>query len=568
MRRRYLPFRLTRRTVVGIATLVVLTFAGAWWRATSIVNRFLRDWAVGVVAQHSDSVYRLQPVGVHVNWLLRRVRLDSARLTTSRGVNAHQRQPLAEVQIELSRCTINGVHFLALVRGASLIASSLGCATGSIAVSMPRRAVDTTTAPAPTPSPGVVRPGFLVLQQGLRLPTYLRRVEIRGVTFPALTFDFRIPRAHRGETQLDLERLEWRMTDFVIDPLDPSAGLRPLFSRAIELVAENFVAHPDSTTTVRVERLRTSLIDSTLEIRGIGVELGAPGGYRHDVINLTVGQTLLQGIDFETFAIGLGVRARRLVVDSLGVDVTSDKRLPRNPNRRPHRTPQQWMDDLDLAIRLDSVVVRNGALVYREHAAGRARAGVMTFAGIQATASDVVHRVDRLMVSESMSLAATARLQDAALLDVQFVIPLDAPLFDMTYRGTLGAMSATALNPFIEEVLPLRIANGQVTGINFSATVRAGVARGRITPRFTDLQVSVMRRGSEGILGGGGIIGGMARGIASFVANQWGVRGNNPDNPTKPPKSGRILATFRSNQTLPAFLWSGMRGGLLKVVKQ
>ncbi len=568
MRRRHLPFRLTRRTVVSIATLVVLTFAGAWWRGTSIVNRFLRDWAVGVVAQHSDSVYRLQPVGVHVNWLLRRVRLDSARLTTNRGVNAHQRQPLAEVRIELSRCTISGVHFIALVRGASLIASSLGCATGSIAVSMPRRAVDTTTAPAPTPSPGLVRPGFLVLQQGLRLPSYLRRVEIRQVTFPALTFDFRIPRAHRGETQLDLERLEWNLTDFVIDPRDPSAGLRPLFSRAIELGAANFVAHPDSTTTVRVEQLRTSLTDSTLEMRGIGVEYGAPGGYRHDVIKLRVGRTLLQGIDFETFATGLGVHARRLAVDSFGIDVTSDKRLPRNPNRRSHRTPQQWIDDLDLALRLDSVVMRDGELVYREHAVGRARPGVITFADIQATASNVIHRAYRPRFPDTMSVAATARVQNVAQLEVQFAIPLDAPQFDMSYRGTLGAMSAAALNPFIEEVLPLRIANGQVTGVNFSATVSAGVAHGRITPRFTDLQVSVMRRGRGGILGGGGIIGGVARGLASFVANQWGVRGNNPDNPTKPPKSGRILATFRSNQTLPAFLWSGMRGGLLKVVKQ
>jgi hypothetical protein len=155
-----------------------------------------------------------------------------------------------------------------------------------------------------------------------------------------------------------------------------------------------------------------------------------------------------------------------------------------------------------------------------------------------------------------------------APLDVQFAMPLDAPQFDMTFRGTLGAMPATALNPFVEEVLPLRITDGRVAGVSFSAAVNAGVARGRITPRYSDLSLSVMRRGSEGILGRGGVFGDAARGIASFVANQWKVRGNNPDNPTKPPRSGRIRRAFRSDQTLPAFLWASVRDGLLQVVRQ
>jgi hypothetical protein len=64
------------------------------------------------------------------------------------------------------------------------------------------------------------------------------------------------------------------------------------------------------------------------------------------------------------------------------------------------------------------------------------------------------------------------------------------------------------------------------------------------------------------------VLGGAARGIASFVANRWQVRGNNPDNPTKLPLNGRIRHTFRSDQTLPGFLWASVRGGLLQVVRQ
>jgi len=567
-RLRRLRSRLGWRTTIGIAGLAVLTIGGGWWRATSIVNRLLRDWAVGVVAQQSAGVYQLDPIGVHVNWFLRRVVVDSFRLTTDHGVNARQRQALADVRIGLSHCTISGVHVLTLVRGAGLIAASMGCAVGTVAVVVPRRASDSTPVPAPTAtSTSRERPGFLVLQQGLRLPSYARRVQITQITFPALAFDFHLPFRRGGETRLELERLQWHMVDLVIDPADTSAASRPLFSREIELVANNFVAHPVRATAVRVDMLRASLTDSTLETRGIGAELGPSGGYRHDVIKLAVGRTMAQGLDFGAFASGQGVRARRVEVDSLGIDLTSDKRQPKNPGRRRTRTPQQWIADLDLTLHLDSVVVRNGEVVYREQSAGRTRPGVMTFADIQATAVNVIHRIDRGRGSDTMSLAATARLQKAAPLELQFAIPLDAPRFDMTFRGTLGAMPAAALNPFIEEVYPLRIADGRVTGIRFRAGVSAGVARGWITPRFTDLSVSVMRRGSSGILGRGGIFGGAARGIASMMAN-WQVRGNNPGNPTKPPFSGSIHSTFRSDQTLPAFLWAGVAGGLLQVVRQ
>ena len=554
--------------MIGLAGLAVLTIGAGWWRATSIVNRLLGGWAVGVVAQQSAGVYRLDPVGVHVNWFFRRVVVDSFRLTTEHGVNARQPQPLANVRIGLSHCTISGVHVLTLARGAGLIAASMGCALGSVAVEVPRRVWDGTAALAPPPTPrSGDRAGFLVLQQGLRLPSYAPRVQITRITFPDLTFDFRLPLGRRGQTRLELERLQWHMVDFVIDPADTSAASRPLFSRRIELVADNFVAHPESTTAVRVGMLRASLTDSMLEARGIRADLGPSPGHRHDVIKLAVGHTVAQGIDFGGFASAQGVRARRIEVDSLGIDLTSDKRQPRSPGRRPSRTPQQWIADLGLTLRLDSVVVRNAEVVYREQAAGRTRPGVMTFADVQATAVNVNHHIDRRTGSDTMSLAITARLQNAAPLAVQFAIPLDAPRFDMTFRGTLGAMSAADLNPFVEEVYPLRIADGRVTGIRFGAGVSAGVARGWITPRFTDLSVSVMRRGSGGILGRRGIFGGAARGIASMMAN-WQVRGNNPGGPTKPPLSGRIHSVFRSDQTLPAFLWAGVAGGLLQVVKQ
>jgi hypothetical protein len=566
MSRRRPRFRLDHRTIIGLAGLAGLTIGVGWWRATSIVNRLLQDWAVGVVAQQSDSVYRLDRVGVHVNWLLRRVAVDSFLLTTNHAVNARHPRPLADVRISLSHCAISGVHVFTLVRGAGLIAGSLGCAAGSVAVEVPRRVPDSTT-PAVPPTPGSEPAGFLVLQQGLRLPSYAPRLQVAQITFPDLAFELRLPRGRNSETRVGLERLQWHMVDLVIDPADASAAYRPLFSRTIEVVVHSFIAHPDSAFAVRVDLLRASLTDSTLEARGVSADIAPSPRHRRDLIKLTVGHAMVQGVAFGAFVFGQGARARRFEADSFGINVMSDGRLPQSRTPQPDRTPQQWVADLDVMLRLDTAVVRNGEVVYREQRVGRDQPGVVTFAGVQATAVNMIHAVDRRTGGDTMSLAVTARLQNVGPIDAHFVMPLDASQFDMTFGGTLGAMPAAALNTFVEEVSPLRIADGRVVGITFNAAVRHGVARGWVTPRFNDLSVSVMRRGSGGILGDRGIVGGAARGIASMMAN-WEVRGNNPDHPSKPPLSGRIRHAFRSDETLPAFLWAGVWGGLLLVVKQ
>jgi hypothetical protein len=226
------------------------------------------------------------------------------------------------------------------------------------------------------------------------------------------------------------------------------------------------------------------------------------------------------------------------------------------------------MADFDRAISVDSVVVRDGEIVYRERRAKHAQAGVITFARLEAIAVNVRHFVGRRATDDAMTLRATAHLQNVGRLDAQFVVPLDAPRFNMTFRGTLGAMPAASLNVFVRETLPLRIAKGQVVGVSFSATVTNGVALGTITPRYNDLRVAVTRRGSGGILGNGGILGGAARGIASLVGNWTQVRSNNPDDAGTVPLSGTIQHTLTAEETLPAFLWASIRDGLMAVVRK
>ena len=542
----------------------ILVAAGRW-RAAWVASELLRDWAAEQIAKGSDGVYQLRLGQVRFSLSRSRVSVDSISLATLAPVNADLPQPLPDLAVTLHGCRISGVDAFALMRNAGLIAASFGCQSGSLGLSMPRRARSAPVDSAP-PKP------FLVFQYQVKLPPYAPRVRIARVVFPRIAIDVRLPRGTTGTTRLELGMLQWSMGELTIDPADPVAASRPLFSKTIDLLATDFVASPSGITAVHVDTLRTSLTDSTLDIRAVEflsrvgpAKPEAPPRYRHSRMTMRVARLTARGLNYGALIAGFGPQGRAVVLDSFRLDVTADKRLPRRPVPKRYRTPQRWMADLGQTLRVDSLLVRNSEIIYREHLEGQAEPGVMRFMRMSGLATNLRHYDGRRDTRDSMVLTARAYLQAAGRLDARVAIPLDAPRFDMAFRGSLGPMPAAAFNAFVAKTSALEIASGRVQEITFDAKVRNGVAAGTITPRFSDLNIDVVRRG-PGLLGKGGIIGGAARGVASVAANLT-VREANPSGNGNPPRVGRVNHTHRREETLIAFLWFSLRDGLFEVVR-
>ncbi len=547
--------KVTGAVVLGVLAAVLLGVVG--WRASGIIKVLLGNWAVETVAQRSGGVYRLAVGQVRLNWLLRRVAVDSVRLTTNVGVNAKRVPPLLDLTVAFDRCTLSGVHLVTLALGRGFVAGSFGCRKGSVALSGVR---------APQGAP---IPRFLVPSTVPSPPANVPRVRISRVDFPNLALRVRLPHAGPGETRFALERARWSMVDFAIDPADSAAASRPLFSRVVELAVDSAVIRPDSVTAARISHFRASLTDSTLDAEGLAFGPSVPlaeferGPYRPDIVQVGAAHVRMQGMDFGALVLGRGVRARRVTVDSLHVKITSDYRGPQQV--MSHRTPQQWIAELGQTVEVDSVAVHEGEVEYREVRPNQDWPGVLTFGHIEATGAPVRHIDGRKAIADSMILAATAQLLRAGRLDVRIAFLFDAPAFDMAYRGTLGPMPATAFNLVLEHLENWKIARGQVEKITFSVAVHDGVANGTLTPLYTDLSVQVTGHGSGGLLGLHGIIGGAVRGLASAVAGSK-VNDRNPGAPLKAPRGGTIHHVYARSETLPGFLWVSLREGILGVL--
>ena len=573
------PLKILGGALGGFVLLALLIIGGVSLvihRADSTLRQLLSDYAIQTVRTESDSVYRLTVGHIGFNWALRHVAVDSAIVTTDSVVNARREHPLPAIRVGLYGCTLSGVSLRKIVLRRGLDARRFGCGVVTVDVAIPRDAAKDTSEITTAARDRAVQPitPFLVLQQGLKLPNSVPTLRIKRIDFPHASFVLTRPRARGDLTRFALEHLEWHVQDMIIDPDVPLAASRPLFAKSVALEADQFEFRPDSVTRVGVGFLRINVTDSLLRVGGVSfaptvsdARFARERPWRRSRVKLAASAITMTGFDFGKLMRRGGLYMRRLDVDSMVADVWSDKRLPPNPHPPTHLTPQAWLAEGPGGYGVDSVTV-NGSVTYREVRDGHERSGVLRFGNLTAVATNVHHVVGRRSYDDPMTLNASATFMGAARLDVRFVVPLDAPHFTMSFTGRLGAMPATALNDLLEHTQPARITDGDIDHIAFHAEVRGGRALGEVIPVYRDLRISVTGRGAAGLLGSPGTLAKIARGIATFVANQTRIRYDNPERPDRPPVTGRIDHAFVPRETLPAFLWAGLREGLFSVVKK
>lgn len=537
----------SRKPALLIGAIVLLLGAGALafraWDAW--VEDGLGRWAVDEMERQSDGAYRLTLGDLSFLPLAGSISFDSARVVTDTARNRRRAAPLPTLDAEARECRVSGLDLVRLMLGRAFRARVLECGgvTAAIALAGPARE-DTTAA-------GDSAGSLHQLVQPLGLSSF----HIRRISFPSARLSLHRP-GPKGGTSLAISRAWFDAEDVVFDPEAASAGRARLAASGIRLL-------PDSTIEISVARLEADFTDSTLTLAGAEHEPSIPESewlrrvrVRRDRIRFALDSLRGRGVTYRTFLATGDIGIRTLELRGAVLDVLTDRRIPRGPPRR-HPTPQQVAARTRSAVRLDTLLVNGGRIVYRERKPERDGPGVVSFDDLRAT---VLH-LDLPSQGEPLRIEAGARLMGAGSLSVRVTVPLDAPDFRYELSGRLGAMPAEAFNRFLSVNESFEFDNGRVEEITIGQSVRGGRARTTVTPRYRDL--SVQPTGD-----GGGLIGSVKRAVEETVADALVVRSGNPGDDDEEPRVARTVRRYDPTSTWLQFLWFSLREGLLEVLKE
>ena len=545
-----------RPIVVLAAVALALLFvalAFRWWDR-SVEDRLGR-WAVGEIARRTDSTYHLALGDLSFLPLAGSISFDSAIVSTDSVRNRRRKSPMPALEWRARGCRVSGLDVVRLVFRRSFVARGLGCdrVVAGIVLASRAEAEDRPTADSAGPA--------AVLEEPAR-QLGLSSFEVADVSFPALSLTLERP-SNRGGTSILLEHAGFEAKDLVFEPTATPRKRRALSAGRARLTATGLVLRPDTLIEIAIAGVEADLTDSTLRLAGARHEPSIPEDQwvrrvpvRRDRVRFELDSLRARGVAWRTFVATGDIASRALELEGARLDVLTDKRIPRGRPQR-HRSPQQVAGDGGPALRLDTVLVSAGTIVYRERKPGSERPGRVSFDAVRGRVLNL-HLPSR---GEALRIEAGARLMNEGLLTVEASVPLDAPDFRYQLSGRLGRMSATAFNRFLAENESFDFGDGSVDDIDFRQTTSGGRALTTVTPRYHGVSV---RPTSEG----GGLLGSVKRAVKKFVANAFVVHDRNPDENGDHLRTARIVRRYDPAKTWLQFLWFGLRDGLMEALKE
>lgn len=545
-----------RPLVVLAAVALALLFvalAFRWWDR-SVEDRLGR-WAVGEIARRTDSTYHLALGDLSFLPLAGSISFDSAIVSTDSVRNRRRKSPMPALEWRARGCRVSGLDVVRLVFRRSFVARELGCDHVVAGIALASRAKDEGRSTPDSASPAAL------LEEPVR-SLGLSSFEVADVSFPALSLMLKRP-GKDGGTSILLEHARFGAKDLVFKPTANPGERRALSAGRARLIATGLVLRYDSLTEIAIAGAQADLTDSTLRLAGARHEPSIPEDQwvrrvlvRRDRIRFELDSLRARGVAWRAFLATGDIGVRALELEGARLEVLTDKRIPRGRLLR-HRSPQQVAADGRPALRLDSVLVSAGTIVYREREPGSERPGRVTFDAVRGRVLNL-HLPSR---GKALRIEAGARLMNEGLLTVEASVPLDAPDFRYQLSGRLGRMSATAFNRFLAENESFDFGKGSVDDIDFRQTVSGGRAVTTVTPRYHGVSV---RPTSEG----GGLFGSVKRAVKKFVANAFVVHDRNPDENGDHLRIARIVRRYDPAKTWLQFLWFGLRDGLMEGLKE
>lgn len=268
-------------------------------------------------------------------------------------------------------------------------------------------------------------------------------------------------------------------------------------------------------------------------------------GFRTNWLSLKMDRLYSTDIDFTELMKNRRFYCRNLTVERPQFDIFRDRRVPKSPQARARKFPQQWLREMKFKLRIDRLAITQGSLVYSEQEINEKKAGMMFFTDFKATVKNVVNFPEVLEEKPSLAMTVSTRAMGKGPLNIKLVMPITDKKNAFTLSGSLGAMDMKAFNVMLVPNVHVRVDRCAIDKIVFRATGDNHAARGKMTFLYQNLKVSLLRPQEAGKH--------QKRGIPSLLANII-IRSHNP-RPGRPLRLGKIY--FVREQPLSFFSYIG-----------
>ncbi|MEM6298272.1 MAG: hypothetical protein AAF740_06250, partial [Bacteroidota bacterium] len=273
-----------------------------------------------------------------------------------------------------------------------------------------------------------------------------------------------------------------------------------------ETQAIPFVEH----ITARIPELETTMPDSLYAIGGKNIVIstketafsvdslylqprflpysfGTLDNQETDWISLDVNTIRLSRFDWYGFLTRNDLRLGKVEADGVRLSSFRDKRLP-DGKLEDKSMLQGSLADLKSPISVDSVLLSNSSIRYREHSDQSNRVGKLRLDSLNA----LLLHLGNSPTDSTLTLLVSTRVMDAAQLQARMIFQMRDPSDAYMMEGMMTEMDMKTLNALVMPLTSIRINKGEIESMQFKIKANDDLARGVLLLRYKHLKVKLL----------------------------------------------------------------------------
>lgn len=508
--------------IIGIVGILLIILLGAAWYLNKNWKPLLESKLQEIIHDSTEGLYSLKYDDLDLNILLGNITLTNAELIPDSTI--YEQLVLAEkasnsrFYINLNTLKIRRINIRDILFSKKLEMGSILLESPNIhLVNQYHSFNDTVSNEEP---------------KGLheKIKDALNSISIKDIQLSNVNFKLTNIDKENKESEIQLDSVQLKLHNIMVDEASAEDTTRLFYTKMIDAFIPGFEYDlPDGFYRAKFEDLAFNTQDQRLQLTQVSFAptMNKSTFFKRKNMNVTMAvlnfDTIrVDGLDFRSLVNHQKIAAKSTRLKNGATNLYMDKRYPPRPGTRIGTAPHQQLMKINMPLHIDTVWVDNVDVLYGEMSGKFHQEGIITFNAAQGTITNVTNDSVSLQRDKFMRADLRAKIMNSGNLHAQFGFDMLSKNGAHTYKGSLGAMNATAFNRILTPLLNAEIGSGNIKKITFDMQGTDYRNWGDFRFDYDNMKIRLLGdKDDEGKRSN--------RRVLSFMVNQILINDSNPD---------------------------------------
>lgn len=504
--------------VISVIGVIILLVGGAAWYVSLKWKPLLTTAIQDALIDASDSLYTVKFSDIEVNILLGSATVDSIEITPNLDIyekmKANQVAPENIFSLKVFKLSLKNIKPLKVYQQKKLDIKN-------ITIQNPELSVYYTKLNNQIQKKEDNRTPFE------RMKKTLKELKIASIFLTDVKFKY-IDQSYKDPKITAFDQMNIRLNDILVDSLSALDTNRVFNTKDIIAEINNYsYATADSLYYINIHHAYVSsqkkkLIIGGMELKPRLSEMAFANHFKrqNERYKISFDSIIVKDIQFHQLIDRRRVKSSNVTLNNGSVYVFLNREKPQKTIDKGINFPHLALRRLKWDVIADTVVIKSTNIAYTEYNPKTQANGTVYFKDLSGRIFNVTNDAASLAKKHMADAYLQTYIMGKGKIDIHIAFNLVDKKGAFSYDGTVGPMSFAALNPLTKPMAMMATKSGQVQSMEFNIKGNVDGAQGRLVLKYTDLNISIMKKDGDDNLKKSGII--------SFLANALLLDSANP----------------------------------------